>query len=118
MTLAKKVDIQGEHVVVERLIPNGHETVRTKLPAVVVASNEVGEMRYPTMMQRRQAKKKPVTAWGPSDIGLDGAPENRLVLKRLFAPEMRKGQCHLIDGETPDEAGRNLAQRLRNDGVL
>jgi len=118
VTLAKKVDIQGEHVVVERLIPNGYETVRTKLPAVVVASNEVGEMRYPTMIQRRQAKKKPVTAWGASDIGLDGAPENRLVLKRLFAPEMRKGQCHLIDGETPDEAGRRLARRLRDDGIL
>ena len=118
VTLAKKVDIQGEHVAVERLLPNGYETVRTKLPAVVIASNEVGEMRYPTMIQRRQAKKKPVTAWGASDIGLEGTPQNRVVLKRLFAPEMRKGQCHLIDGETPDEAGRNLAQRLRNDGIL
>ena len=118
VTLARKVDIRGEQAVVERLLPSGYEVVTAPLPAVVIASNEVGEMRYPTMIQRRQAKKKPVTAWGASDIGLDGAPENRLVLKRLFAPEMRKGQCHLIDGETPDEAGRNLARRLRNDGIL
>lgn len=118
VTLAEKVDIQGENVVVKRLIPSGYETVRTKLPAVVVVSNEVGELRYPTMIQRREAKTKPITAWGASDIGLDRAPENRVVMKRLFAPEMRKGQCQLIDGETPDEAGRNLAQRLRNDGVL
>jgi electron transfer flavoprotein beta subunit len=118
VTLAKKVDIQGEYAVVERLVPSGYETVRTKLPAVVVASNEVGELRYPTMIQRRQAKKKPVTAWGASDIGIEEVPKNRVVLKRLFAPEMRKGQCQLMEGETPDEAGINLAKRLRADGVL
>ena len=55
VTLAKKVDVQEKHAVVERLLPNGFETVRTRLPAVVVASNEVGELRYPTMIQRRQA---------------------------------------------------------------
>jgi len=118
VTLARKVEIREEHVVVERLLPNGSETVRTKLPAVVVASNEVGELRYPTMIQRRQAKKKPVTAWGASDIGIEDVPRNRVALKRLFAPEMRVGQCRLVDGGTPDEAGRNLARRLRDDGIL
>ncbi len=118
VTLARRVDIQGASVVVERVLPNGYERVRVPLPAVVVASNEVGEMRYPTMIQRREAKKKPVTAWGAEDIGLEGIPRNRVVLKRLFAPEMRKGQCRVVDGETPAAMGRNLARRLREDGVL
>jgi electron transfer flavoprotein beta subunit len=118
VTLARKVDIQGAHVVVERLLPSGYEKVRTLLPAVVIASNEIGEMRYPTMIQRREAKKKPVKAWGAEDIGFEGATRKRLVLRRLFAPKMRQGQCQLIGGETLAEAGRNLAQRLRRDGVL
>jgi electron transfer flavoprotein beta subunit len=118
VTLARKVEIQGKHAVVERLHPNGYETVRAPLPAVVVATNEVGEMRYPTMIQRREAKKKPVKAWGASDIGFESPPQNRLVLKRLFSPEMRQGQCQLADGETPADAGRNLARRLRDDGIL
>jgi len=118
VTLARKVEIQGKHAVVERLLPNGYERVRTRLPSVVVASNEVGEMRYPTMIQRREAKKKPVTAWGAKDIGFESVPQNRLILKRLSAPEIRQGQCQVVDGETPEEAGRNLAQRLRTDGVL
>jgi electron transfer flavoprotein beta subunit len=118
VTLARKVDIQGAHVVVERVLPSGYEKVRTPLPAVVVATNEIGVMRYPTMIQRREAKKKPVKTWGAEDIGFEGAARNRVVLKRLFAPQMRQGHCRFVAGETPEEAGRNLATRLRNDGIL
>ena len=118
VTLARKVDIQGEQAVVERLLPNGYEVVEVPLPALVMASNEVGEMRYPTMIQRRDAKKKPVKAWGQEDIGFEGVRQHRLILRRLFLPEMRQGQCRIIQGETPAKAGRNLARRLRDDGVL
>ncbi len=118
ITLARKVSIEGKTVVVERVLPSGYEVVKGPLPAVVMASNEVGEMRYPTMLQRRAAKKKPVTAWGIDDIGAEGLPENKVVLKGLFSPEMRKGQCQLMEGEFPAEAGKNLALRLRSDGVV
>lgn len=118
VTLARKVEIHGKHVVVERLHANGYETVRALLPALVVASNEIGEMRYPTMIQRREAKKKPVTTWGAEDIGVEGVPQNRLVLKRLFAPGMRQGLCRIVEGDTPEDAGRNLALRMRSEGVL
>jgi len=118
VTLARKVEIRGEGVVVERLRPNGYEVVEVRLPALVVASNEVGEMRYPTMIQRREAKKKPVKAWDAKDIGFEGGLPGRVVVRRLFLPEMRQGQCRIIEGETPEEAGRNLAHRLRDDGIL
>jgi len=115
---ARKVEIQGGHSVVERVTPYGYEVVKTRLPSLIVATKEVGEMRYPTVVQRREAKKKPVVVWKSSDVGLKGEWPNRLILKRLFSPEMRKGQCTIIEGETPREAGRNLAQRLRNAGVI
>jgi hypothetical protein len=44
--------------------------------------------------------------------------QNKLVLKRLLVPEMRKGKCVLVEGETTAEAGRNLAQRLVYDNVI
>ena len=118
VTLARKVDIREKHAFVERLLPDGCETIRISLPAVVIASNEVGELRYATLIQRREAKKKPIKTWGVEDIGFEGTPRNRLELKRLFAPKVRKRRCQFVDGETPAEAGRNLAQRLRVDGVL
>ncbi len=118
ITLAGKVEIDDGHVIVERLLPNGYEVVKGSLPAVVIASNEVGELRYPTMKQRKEAKKKPVEAWDAEDIGLKDLPRNKVVLKRLFVPEMRQGQCILIEGSTPVEAGKSLAQRLKNDGIV
>ena len=118
VTHVRKVEIQDQHAVLERVTAAGFEVVRARLPAVIVASNEVGAMRYPTMIQRRLAKKKPVVSWAAADIDLPGELPNRLVLKRLFVPEMRKGHCQIIEGETPAAAGRNLAHRLRKDRVI
>jgi len=70
------------------------------------------------VIQRREAKKKPVVSWGMAEVGLQGGLQNTLVLKGLFAPEMGKRQCQFIEGATPAEAGRKLAQRLRSDGVI
>ena len=47
----------------ERVPPQGYEIVRTTLPAVVMIGGEAGELRYPSMIQRREAKNKPVTTW-------------------------------------------------------
>lgn len=118
VTHVRKLEVQDRHAVLERVTADGFEVVRAHLPAVIVASNEVGAMRYPTMVQRRLAKKKPVVTWCAADIDLPVELQNRLVLTRLFVPEMRQGDCQIIEGETPAEAGRNLARRLRKDRVL
>jgi len=118
VALVRKVEVEGRHAISERVTASGYEIVKTPLPALLVTSNEVGEMRYPTVIQRREAKKKPVVSWGMAEVGFERRVQNRLVLKGLFAPEMRKRQCHFIEGETAAEAGRKLAQRLRTDGVI
>lgn len=118
VTLARDVRVEHGTVRVERVIPGGYEVVRTRMPAVVVASNEVGVMRYPTMLQRRDAKKKPSVSWGSADIGFDAPPAARVRLERLFPPEMRPADCQIVEGRSPAEAGRRLAERLRRDGVL
>jgi electron transfer flavoprotein beta subunit len=117
VTLARKVEMHGGCAIVERLTSAG-ETVRAPLPAVVVVSNEVGMMRYPTIVQRREAKKKPVVSWGAGDIGLGLPLENRLLLRKLFAPAMRQRDCVFVEGESAAEAGRKLAQRLLSDGIF
>ena len=118
VTLVRKVDVDGRHAISERVTANGYEIVRTPLPAVFVASNEVGELRYPTVIQRRDAKKKPVVSWSMADVDVEGRLQKRLVLRALFAAEVRKRQCQLIGGATPADAGRKLAQRLRSDGLI
>lgn len=118
ITLARRVEVDGAHTIVERLTSQGYEKVKAPLPAVVVVSNEAGTLRYPGIAQRKQARTRPVLSWSAADIGVVAPPQPRLTLTRLFAPVARQSRCVFVEGETAADAGRNLAQRLRSDGVL
>jgi electron transfer flavoprotein beta subunit len=98
---------------VERVLQDGFETVAVALPALVTVSNELGEVRKPTLRETMRAARKPVAVWRADDLGLDAAqmrPRSRRV--RLFIPQKR-AQCELVQAPTPAEAGAALAQRLR-----
>jgi len=118
VTLARAVTVQGGGLIVERVLANGHEVVRAPLPAVIMASNEVGELRYPSMIQRREAKQKTVQAWGMNEIGLAAPPSMRLMRKRLYAADLKLRQCRIFDGNTPADAGRALVLTLKEDRVI
>ncbi len=118
ITLAQKIDVEIGNIIVERVQPDGREVVKCALPAVVMVSNELGELRYPAMKERREARKKPVVAWGVGDIDFDGDLKKRIIVKRLYQPELEKGHCQIIEGSSSAEAGRNLAQRLREENVI
>jgi len=59
--------------------------------------------------------------WEPGDIGLEpaqvGAAGRRTKLNKLFQP-VKEAKCEMIEGETPAEAGANLAVRLRQAKIL
>ncbi len=118
ITLAQKVETEGTDVIVERVQSNGYMVVQSAMPAVVMVSNEIGELRYPAMKERREAKKKPKTAWKGEDIGLEGLSDKKLILKRLYTPVMETGQCNIIQGDTPEEAARELAKTLKDNDVI
>jgi len=118
VTLARRVDVDGTNTVVERLTGDGYERVRAPLPALVVVSNEVGELRYPGIAQRKAARSKPVVAWTAADVGFGTLPRRRLRLVELTSPEVRATDCILVDGADGADAGRRLAERLHRDGVL
>lgn len=118
VTMARSVTVQGSELLVERVLASGHEVLSAPLPAVLVASNEVGELRYPSMIQRREAKQKPIHAWTLNDTGLVAPPLARLARKRLYSPELKLRQCRLVGGSTPADAGRDLARQLKEDRVI
>jgi electron transfer flavoprotein beta subunit len=121
VTVARKIDISDGKIVVERVTSNGYEVIEASLPAVVTVSSELGKPRYPTIRGIMAAKKKEPLVWQPADIGLRasqvGAAGRRSRLVRLFQP-LSQVECQLIDGETPEEAGVNLAQKLREAKLL
>lgn len=121
VSLAKSVTVQGDKIVVERVLMEGYDTIEAPLPALVTVSNELGEPRYPKLQQIMLAARKQVTVWGAGDLGLDastvGAAAVRLNLERLFQP-VSEVECEIVEGETPEETATKLAQRLREQKII
>ena len=121
VTLAKKIDITDGKVRVERVTADGYEVVEVSLPVVITVSNELGEARYPTIKGIMSAKKKEPVIWKPADIGVElsqvGAAGRRDRLLKLFQP-VREGECEIVEGESLEETGINLALKLREVKIL
>lgn len=115
-TVAKKVDVNGDTVRVERVLPDGHEVVETSLPAVVTVSNELGTPRYPNMRGIMAARRVQPTVWTAADVGIDSvAPAFELV---SLAKPQTDVQTEIITGEDDADAGRKLALRLREERLV
>ncbi len=121
VTLAKKIEVTDGKAKVERVVPDGYDVIEVSLPALITVSNELGEARYPTIKGIMAAKRKEPVVWKPADIDVDasqlGAAGSRAKLVKLFQP-VKEGKCEIIEGESPEEAGTNLAAKLREVKVL
>ena len=121
VTLAKKVEISDGKAVVQRVTDYGYEVIEADLPAVVTVSSEIGAPRYPSIKGVMTAKRIKPQVWRPHDIGLDssevGQKGRKVKLMKLFQPA-REGEAEIIKGDTPEEAGENLALRLREEKIL
>ncbi len=114
---ARKVDVEDDKLMVERVIPDGYEILRGPLPALVTVSHEAGELRMPKLRDIKRAKEKPIHNLSFADLELDSVPDTATRRIRLEAPS-RERHCRFIEGETPAEAGTSLAQALIEDSVL
>ncbi len=121
VTLAKKIEIIDGKARVERITADGYEVIEVSTPVLITVSNELGEPRYPTIKGIMSAKRKEPIVWNPADIDADsskiGASGRRSKLVRLFQP-VREGKVEMIEGESPEETGSNLADKLREIKVL
>jgi electron transfer flavoprotein beta subunit len=121
VTVARKVEVTDGKARVEKVTADGYEVVETTLPALITVSNELGEARYPTIKGIMAAKKVEPIVWKPADVGVEegqaGAAGRQARLVKLFQP-VREGKCEVIGGESAEEAGVNLALKLREAKLL
>ena len=118
VTVAKKVDVNGDVVRVERVLPDGHEVVEADLPAVVTVSNELGTPRYPNMRGIMAARRVQPSVWTAAELGLDlPALTPAFELVGLAKPESSV-ETEMITGDDDEDAGRKLALRLREARVI
>jgi electron transfer flavoprotein beta subunit len=118
VTMAKSIEVSGGRAKIERIAGDACEIIEAELPVVITISHEIGAPRYPTVKGIMTAKKEEPVIWKPADIGLNlDETKERLRLVKLFQP-VREAKCQLIPGETPEEAGANLADILKQEKLI
>jgi electron transfer flavoprotein beta subunit len=87
-TFASKITIEGDGITVTREVDGGLETVALTLPAIVTTDLRLNEPRYASLPNIMKARKKPIDAMKPADLGVDPTP--RLTTLRVSEPPKRK----------------------------
>lgn len=90
-TFASKVHVEEGHVRVVREVDGGVETVEASLPAVITTDLRLNEPRYATLPNIMKARRKPIDAVTPEELGVDVAPRLR-VLQVMEPPHRQAGQ--------------------------
>jgi len=117
ITVVQKVEISDNRLRVERVVADGYEVIETSMPAVITASNEVGDLRSPSMKAVMEAQKKQFTVWNAQDLGVNPSQLKRTNFLKLFIP-IHEVKVEIVEGEGPEEAGKNLALKLRENKIL
>ena len=108
-TFASKLEIEGDKAKVTREVDGGLETVSLKTPAVISVDLRLNEPRYASLPNIMKAKKKPIDAMSPSDLGVDPTP--RLKVVKVSEPPPRKGGVKV---GSVDE----LVEKLKNEAKV
>ena len=118
VTAVSKLECSNGKVVVERVVSDGIEEVEAPMPVLLTASSEIGELRYPSVKELMASQRAPITVKSGQDLGIDVSQLARVNLISLKAPPGREGECRLVEAETPEEAGVELALKIKEAQLL
>jgi electron transfer flavoprotein beta subunit len=71
VTMASKVESQGDQVRIQRDGDTATEVVGATMPMVLSVTDQSGEARYPSFKGIMAAKKKPLDIWSLGDLGVE-----------------------------------------------
>ena len=116
VSLAREIKVKDGNVLAKKIVLGGYEEVKAKLPALVTASNEVGELRYisKTKMLAMLRGASPIPIWKSSDFVSDGEKlQKRNIVELSSPPDMRR-DCQILDGSSLAEKAGKLAEIFKS----
>jgi len=109
-TFAYKLEKTDSGFTVTREIDGGLQTVAISSPAIVTTDLRLNEPRYASLPNIMKAKRKPIDAKTPEDLGVDITP--RLEVLKVAEPAKREAGIKV-------ESAAELVEKLKNEaGVL
>ena len=107
---ANSITLDGGAVTVVKEVDGGLQTVKLQMPAIVTSDLRLNEPRYASLPNIMKAKKKPIEAKTPADLGVDTAP--RLKVLKVTEPAAREAGIKVEDAA-------QLVDKLKNEaGVI
>lgn len=102
------------NVTLQRLMEDGYNRLKLKLPAVITVVKEINTPRLPSLRGKRNARAAELKIWNADDLGLDektiGLNGSPTQVVKIFTPKHDK-QTEKVT-VTPDEAADLIIQRL------
>jgi electron transfer flavoprotein beta subunit len=118
VTIARRVELHDDMKVrVERVISDGYEVIETTIPVLITVSNDLGELRSISMRELMVAQKKPIKTWNAKSLGEKLPLMRKTELLRVFIPQ-KEARCEMVQGETEEKLGVNLALKLRETQII
>jgi electron transfer flavoprotein beta subunit len=109
--IQKIEDASADSLTAERIIEDGYQRLKVRLPALLGVSSEINEPRYPPLKGIMAAGRAQIPVWTAADLGLE-SPTPVVQLRRLYV-ETREAKVELIEADSLAEAGARLADKLR-----
>jgi len=118
----KKIESLNESAaVLWRMMEDGVDKVKVRLPAAVGTVKEINEPRMPSLKGKLAAKKASITTWTAADLALNadcvGVQGARVKLARSAAPPPRPAGAR-IAGATPAQTAEKLVAALIEKKLL
>ncbi len=109
LSYAARIEPDGGVVRVRRISPTGYDLIEAPLPALVVATQALGEPRYPSLKGIMAARSKTIETWSLADLGVDPATVGGVAattqVLRAEAPPAR-GATRVIRDTAPAAAAQ------------
>jgi electron transfer flavoprotein beta subunit len=111
-TFARRLEVSGEGLTVERQTPEGYQVLACPLPALVTVTAGVNEPRYPSFKGIMAAKKKPLDNLSLADLDMspDEATARQRVVEVVDADERKAGEVIRDDGSAAARIADFLAE--------
>ncbi|MEZ4386596.1 MAG: electron transfer flavoprotein subunit beta/FixA family protein [Candidatus Krumholzibacteriia bacterium] len=99
-----------------REVEGGVEVVTSPLPCVLTCGKGLNEPRLPSLPNIMKAGMKPVEVVDCAALGV-AVPASHTAVKQ-YTPPPPRGACTMITADTPAEAARALARKLRDEAKV
>jgi electron transfer flavoprotein beta subunit len=117
----RELDLEAGTITVERLLEEGKQIVRARLPVVISVVKEINEPRYPSFMGIRKANRATIPVWTAADLTIDGgagSQASKVDWSNVYSLPARDTSVEFIEGDTVEEQAQILADRLFEEKVI